>query len=154
MNWGTDYHHNTYYFALTIVLYSHFLNLFDRLWCGYTCYSKDWKCRFHTKPAFYNCSIWWGILNIHLLNFPLSWKLFSIRTLLAMYEWYIHATHYLIQKIYKAPCWIPCVTGDPNCVVPYLYVLKLVLCCSFQAMVARGDLGAELPVEEVPSLQV
>ncbi|WOH01644.1 hypothetical protein DCAR_0521029 [Daucus carota subsp. sativus] len=29
-----------------------------------------------------------------------------------------------------------------------------ILCCSLQAMVARGDLGAELPVDEVPSLQI
>ncbi|KAL1802884.1 hypothetical protein ACET3Z_031531 [Daucus carota] len=28
-----------------------------------------------------------------------------------------------------------------------------ILCCSFMAMVSRGDLGAELPVDEVPSLQ-
>ncbi|WOG85946.1 hypothetical protein DCAR_0105139 [Daucus carota subsp. sativus] len=38
-------------------------------------------------------------------------------------------------------------------VVHELKAYLKILCCSFQAMVARGDLGVELPGDEVPSLQ-
>lgn len=51
---------------------SHSSNCFGRLWCWYTCHSKNWKCRLHSEFAFHNHGVWRG------KTFAVFWPLYSV----------------------------------------------------------------------------